>query len=706
MSVIQLTSQFASFTAPLLNQHGPEEVVTSAAGVAEVATLNPMLSWVATLIPLMPLLSAVACAYFALGSKKYNPKQSRLPGWICAGSIFTAFMCSVILLITGGHDAVGTTLFSWIHSGGLDADVAFFIDPLTLIMLMVVTGISTLVAIYASEYMAGDEGYARFFAFVSLFVVAMTLLVLSDNLVLLYLGWEGVGVCSYLLIGFYYKKPSAVAAAKKAFIVNRIGDLGFALGIMLTYLEFGTVQYTELFRALADQDSASVSMSVQVIPFLLMLGAFGKSAQLPLYVWLPDAMEGPTPVSALIHAATMVTAGVYLIARLMPIFVLSPYALPTVAWVGGLTALFAATIGMAQYDMKRIFAYSTVSQLGYMFLGLGILASTGAVFHLFTHAFFKALLFLGSGAVMHGFAGQLDIRKLSGLRKTPGWTVVTWTMLIGCLALAGFPFFSGFFSKDMILAGAFDKTGPGFATLGVIGLFTAFLTAYYTFRVFFRVFMGPEHYEAGDELHDDGDSHGHFHPHAPGPAVNFVLIVLAFGALFAGILGLFGEHHGWLGGMVHSSSANPMTEPATIVMNEAHGDGFFSDPHQWMYLASTLAGLFGIAVAWYLHYANRAAADRLKANPLIQPLGRLMENKWCVDEGYDLLIRKPLRILGYICYGIGDTLIINGLVNLGGFIPRTVGRILRPMQNGILQQYGLGMATGLAVLLVLIFWLV
>lgn len=679
--------------------------VGEASGDGGMVALGGLASWAALLIPLFPLVSALVCAYFGLFSRDYAPKKSKLPAWICAGSIFLAFVSSIILLFAVGHGTAEVHAFNWIHIGALKADVSFMIDPLTIIMLLVVTGISTLVSIYASEYMANDDGYARFFAFVSLFVVAMTLLVLADNLVLLYLGWEGVGLCSYLLIGFYYKKPSAVAAAKKAFIVNRVGDLGFALGIMLTFLNFGTVEVRPLLSALAGQDAAGASLSVQLIPFLLMLGAFGKSAQLPLYVWLPDAMEGPTPVSALIHAATMVTAGVYMIGRLMPLFVLSPYALPTVAWVGGLTALFAATIGMAQYDMKRIFAYSTVSQLGYMFLGLGVLASTGAVFHLFTHAFFKALLFLGSGAVMHGFAGQLDIRKLSGLRKTPGWSIVTWTMLVGCLALAGIPPFSGFFSKDMILAEAFTKEGPGFAAVGIIGLFTAFLTAYYTFRLFFRVFSGPEHYEPGEEHgHVEGGG-GHFHPHAPGPAINFVLIVLAIGALFAGFIGLGGEHHGWFGSMMHDSTATTRVVPASVHLEAEHAEGFFNNPHQWMFAASSILGLIGILIAWYFHLANRAAADRLKASALVRPIARVLENKYGVDEGYDMLIRKPLRAIGYVCYGLGDTLLINGLVGLSGLLPRMVGYVLRPLQSGRLQQYGLGMATGLAVLVGLVLWL-
>jgi NADH-quinone oxidoreductase subunit L len=376
-------------------------------------------------------------------------------------------------------------------------------------------------------------GYCRFFAAFNLFVFSMACLVMADNLILLYLGWEGVGLCSYLLIGYFYTRPSAVAAAKKAFIVNRIGDLGLALGVWLTFVKFGTVEYAALFAnadflrykelAIAG-DWGAIPFQIQAIPLLLMVGAFGKSAQFPLYVWLPDAMEGPTPVSALIHAATMVTAGVFLVARTLPVFAISHYALPIVAWTGAFTALLSATIGMAQFDIKRIMAYSTVSQLGYMFAGLGVLtaasgnAETAAAgpYHVFTHAFFKAMLFLSCGAVMHGFAGQLDLRKLSGVAWMPGWKVVGFAMLVGCLNLAGFPMTAGFFSKDSILANCFAS--HEMQAVGWVLLITAGLTAYYTFRVFFRVFVGPVKYEPGDEVHAH-DDHGHDeHAHEDGHA--------------------------------------------------------------------------------------------------------------------------------------------------------------------------------------------
>src|SRR5581483_3568766 len=373
--------------------------------------------------------------------------------------------------------------YTWIEAGDFKATAGFFFDPLTAVMLCVVTCIGFLITVFSAGYMKGEEGYFRFFAYLGLFIFSMTCLVMGNNFIMLYLGWEGVGLCSYLLIGYYYERLSAREAAKKAFLVNRIGDFGFGLGIMLIFLAFGTVSYfgdgpgtytgaLDLAKdvLLNPQGHAFQVKALQWIPFLLMLGAFGKSAQFPLYVWLPDAMEGPTPVSALIHAATMVTAGVYMIARCGTLFVGNEAAMITVAFIGAFTALFAATIALRQFDLKKVFAYSTISQLGYMFVGVGVLAPVAGVFHLVTHAFFKALLFLASGVVMHAMAGELEMSKMSGLKRVLPKT--RWLMLIGCLALAGFPFFSGFFSKDEIVHHAWEKSH----ILGGVMLLTAFLT--------------------------------------------------------------------------------------------------------------------------------------------------------------------------------------------------------------------------------------
>ena len=689
---------------------------------------------IARWIPWLPALAAVVgglCCW----KKSLRP----LAAVVCIASILAGFVItwSIQGQIRPGEGATVIPFFDWIHIGGFSVNFGYFIDPLTVVMLTVVTGVGTLVAIYASRYMAGDRGYARFFAAVSLFIFAMTTLVMADNLVLLYLGWEGVGLCSYLLIGFYYQKPSAVAAAKKAFIVNRIGDLGFALGIMLTYLEFNTVEFRPLFELLSRQPDG-VEFSVQVIPYLLMLGAFGKSAQIPLYVWLPDAMEGPTPVSALIHAATMVTAGVYMIARLFPLFELSPYALPTVAVVGAATALFAATIALCQYDIKRVFAYSTISQLGYMFLGVGVASTVGGVFHLFTHAFFKALLFLTAGSVMHSLAGQLDMRKMSGLRsKMP---VTCWLMFVGCLALAGFPYTAGFFSKDMILADTLSKglieERSLYTLLAVVGLTTAFLTAYYTFRLWFRVFMGPSEYEMGTEhshtseheqtahtqegVHgSDGSESGepgatrtpgvsgrmriqvehHHDAHEVSWLMNGPLVVLAIGAVIAG----FACAH-WIEEMVLGSTAEPLrvaSDHGPTHGEHSHVHFMGMDVHTVMVWISSILALSGIALAGYFHWINRSSADRLAQRRA--GLVRVLANKYYVDELLQAVVVRPLRLLGEVFF-VFDRLVIDGLVMAVAWVPRMMGLAVRPAQRGLLQGYGIGMAVGAAGLVLIVVW--
>ncbi|MDX1683188.1 MAG: NADH-quinone oxidoreductase subunit L, partial [Phycisphaeraceae bacterium] len=616
-------------------------------------------------IPWLPALAAVLCGICCI-RKSWR--------WLAAPISIagTALAFLVAVLIAPGIEDFDAEkpaanvfeLFRWIEVGDFNASFAYLVDPLTLVMLMVVTGIGTLVTVYAAGYMKGDRGYARFFAAVSLFIFAMLSLIMADNLVLLYLGWEGVGLCSYLMIGYYYDRDSAVAAAKKAFIVNRIGDLGFALGIFLTWTTFGTVSLTEVVtQAAGVQDT---TLAHQVIPFLLMLGAFGKSAQLPLYVWLPDAMEGPTPVSALIHAATMVTAGVYMIVRLLPLFVLSPAALPTVAVVGGLTALFAATIALCQYDIKRIYAYSTISQLGYMFLGVGAMTAVGGVFHLYTHAFFKALLFLTAGSVMHALAGQLDLRKISGLRRRMPWTC--WLMFIGCLALAGFPLTAGFFSKDLILYSVLDQ-GLGehgswlMLLLGIVGLVTAFLTAFYTFRLWFRVFLGPEQWEMGDEHHDDDHGH-HDAPHEMGWLMNGPLVVLALGALLTGWL-----CHDWITDKVQHSTARLALDLHGDKHEYAKGhEGI--DLHTLMFWISGTIAIVGILLAAWFHWLNRAAADQLAR--IYQPVVKLLADKYYVDEIYDATVVTPLRTLGWLFYTL-DRLVISTIVFAVGMVPRFLG---------------------------------
>jgi NADH-quinone oxidoreductase subunit L len=488
--------------------------------------------------------------------------------------------------------------------------------------------------------------------------------------------------------------------------------------------------------------NAESSWSASLIPYCLMLGAFGKSAQIPLFVWLPDAMEGPTPVSALIHAATMVTAGIYLIARTYPLFLLDPNALTVVAVIGCATALVAATIGMAQYDIKRVMAYSTVSQLGYMFLGLGVGTTFGAVYHVFTHAFFKALLFLCCGAIMHGMAGQLDLRKMSGLRNVKGFGIISWTFLIGCLCLAGFPFTAGFFSKDSIIAQAFGSGNPTFVTLGWIALFTAFLTAYYTFRVWFRVCGGPTKYEPGDEVHghgdDDGHGHGHgddhghghghghgashghggheWHPHGPRLAINGVLLLICAGALLAAVPSYLGEMQhktNWVESMVANSSA-----AVGIPSHDHGGDGHahhalsftgIADVHKATSVVASVAGILGILVAVFFHLVNRGAADKLRAallsNGLTRRLPLLMENKWYVDEIYHWTFRFPSWVLGHVLQFIDKQLIDGFVVNGSARLPVELGRLFQPLYNGALQGYAATMAGGIALIAAWVAWM-
>ena len=680
----------------------------------------------------LPLISLALCGVCAA-----MKVRGKLPAWITVLSLGTSFVITLSLYLTyrGTNAHWVIHLFDWfnIHwqsangtHGSFIANFSLYVDSLTLLWMLFVTGLGTLIALYASEYMEPDvgKGYTRFFAGISVFLFAMSALVMSDNLVMLYLGWEGVGFASYWLIGYYYTRPSAVAAAKKAFIMNRIGDLGLALAIWFIYQAFGTVQYTELFTTAGELAKPNLQMigtwQVKAIPFLLMLGAFGKSAQIPLYVWLPDAMEGPTPVSALIHAATMVTAGVYLLCRMFPAMKLHDDALPTVAWVGTATALLAATIGMAQYDIKRIMAYSTVSQLGYMFAGIGLMTTYGAAFHVFTHAFFKAVLFLTCGAIMHGFAGQLDLRKLSGLRHMDGWKITSYTMLIGCLCLAGFPVTSGYFSKDTILAQAFISHGPGYQLIGWILLITAGLTAYYTFRVWFRVCAGPVQYEMGDEHHGDDDhghdqaehskagrahqTHGHHDhkPHPPRLAINSVLVIITIGAILAALAYLpYG--HSWMEGMVSDSTA-----VRGVPSHEAHGSFLGMDPHKAMYFVSAIVGIIGIIIAWRIHLADRKAADALRAkllaNPALRWLPTAMERKWYVDEMYDALVRYPLWWIGLGLGFLDEWLLDRGIIDGLARIPRWMGKSFQPLQNGILQSYAVSMAggVGLAVLLVVV----
>jgi NADH-quinone oxidoreductase subunit L len=607
-------------------------------------------------------------------------------------------------------------VYNWISLGAIESleqgrwlAINFYFDGLTGTMLLFFTIVALMVVIYAVGYMRDhhghpEPGYERFFAFMGLFVFSMAMLVLAGNFVLLYLGWELVGLCSYLLIGFYFKKPEAAAAAKKAFIVNRIGDFGFALGIFSIYyfLAMGAhpligpgenpLDYETVFRyaaVLGERDSGVLGLSqASLISLLLMCGALGKSAQFPLYVWLPDAMEGPTPVSALIHAATMVTAGIYMIARCTPLFVASGLALEVVMWLGVIGAFLTATMAMAQYDMKRILAYSTISQLAFMFVALGCRAPDSAVFHVFTHAWFKALLFLGAGSVMHAMGGIIDVRRFSGLRSVLPKTHAV--MLVGCLALSGFPLLAGFWSKDEIVHAAMHHN----TVVGVIMLITAALTAYYTFRMYFLCFHGP--YRVPDETGD--------HPHESPPVMIWPLYILAAGAIFTGYLGVtietsasesflaFLNPHGY----IHHYMSYSTVDPAVAGLAAHHAGGGI-----WLAYVSAAIAIVGIGVAW-LRYGRAPQVD--PDRQALGPVFELWHAKYYVDEIYDRVFVRPLRGLGHVFFGT-DRYGVDGLVWLVSAVPRGLSFGLHFLQRGAIQGYALSMAIGVAALLLLWNWL-
>jgi NADH-quinone oxidoreductase subunit L len=550
------------------------------------------------------------------------------------------------------------------------------LDPLSAVMILVVSGVGFLIHVYSIGYMHEDPDYPRFFTYMNLFTFSMLMLVLANNYLLLYVFWEAVGLCSYLLIGFWFEKRSAADAGKKAFIVNRVGDFGFALGVMLLWTSLGTLQYDQVFMAAPRQLVAGGGL-VTAITLLLFLGATGKSAQIPLYVWLPDAMEGPTPVSALIHAATMVTAGVYMVARSAPLFELAPVSLTVVAWIGGLTAVFAASIALVQNDIKRIVAYSTISQLGYMFLGCGVGAYAAAIFHLMTHAFFKALLFLGSGSVIHGLSGEQDIRKMGGLRKH--MPVTAWTFLIAALANAGIFPLAGFWSKDEILYGAI---AGGHAAVWALGAGGAFLTAFYMLRCYYLTFEGTSRVE------EKAAHHLHESPHV----MTVPLVILAVFAVIVGFVGVPPEH-----GAYHR-----FVEPVFAVAKEAapHAAPVGEVPMAALSLAIALAGVW-VATRFYVRRPE-IPARMVERHPEIH---RILLNKFYVDELYDALIVEPIHQGSLWLWQKFDTRFIDGSVNGVGSLVRVGSTALRRVQTGYVMNYVLTFIVGaVAILGYLAFW--
>jgi NADH-quinone oxidoreductase subunit L len=608
------------------------------------------------LIPLFPLVGTLVNALFGrlIGHKAH---------WIAVPALFASFVtsCFVFARVWSGETWTGD-LFAWVAAGPFQAPVTAQVDQLTAVMLLVVTGVGFLIHVYSAGYMHDDAGYARFFTYLNLFVFSMVMLVLAGNFLVLYVFWEAVGLCSYLLIGFWYERKSASDAGKKAFIVNRVGDFGFGLGIMLIWVTFGTLNYHEVF-ARAD---ASVSVNTYLaIALLLFMGACGKSAQLPLFTWLPDAMEGPTPVSALIHAATMVTAGVYMVARCHKLFEMAPQSLEVVAWVGGLTALFAATIGLVQTDIKRVLAYSTISQLGYMFVGVGVGAYAAGIFHLVTHAFFKALLFLGAGSVIHGLSGEQDLRKMGGL--APRMMTTTVTFLIGAFGLSGVPPLAGFFSKDEILASAFHEQHYALWALLVVG---AFLTAFYTFRLVFLAFFG------GPRMPKEVAHHIH-----ESPAVMTVpLIVLAVLTVVAGLaVGIPSSH-----GTAFSRFLSPV-----LPLDEAeHSAGIaFS-----LLVLSAVVAIAGVALAWIVY--GRAPVQAAAVGVARNPVHRLLLDKYYVDELYDALFVTPIYRLSLWLARVFDPRVIDALVNGVASLVAAWARGLRRVQTGFVMNYALGILLG------------
>jgi NADH-quinone oxidoreductase subunit L len=604
-------------------------------------------------------------------------------GWVLSMIVFAQ-------VVFGGQEGT-VTIYEWIVAGDFEVEISFLVDQLTAMLLLVVSTVGFLVHVYSIGYMNGDRGFWRFFAYLNLFMFSMLLLILGDNFLMLYVGWEAVGLCSYALIGFWYKKPSAAGAAKKAFVVNRVGDFGFGLGIMMIWVNLGTLSFHEVFERIGTLDETTVT----IIALLLFAGAVGKSAQFPLHVWLPDAMEGPTPVSALIHAATMVNAGVYLVARANPIFAEAPTAMWVVAIIGTFTAILAAAIALTQNDIKKVLAYSTVSQLAYMFLALGIGAWASAIFHLVSHGFFKGLLFMGSGSVIHGAGGEQDMRYMGNLRAKMPWTY--WTMIVGSLALAGVPIFAGFFSKDEILAEAFSR---GYLVFYAVGIVVAFMTAFYTFRMMFMTFWGE--WRGPRAVWD--------HVHESAMSMVAPLAILAVPTTLLGLLlGIppeGGAIHTWLEEVFHGAEeAHAGVQPGSILdgyiqSGDAHGFELFGLGGLLLVVGAVVAiGGVWLAYRWYVRDPE-APVRFVQRIPLGLGPGmyRASVNKYYFDDVYQLVFARGGVIVANALWWF-DAKVIDGAVNGTGWLASTIGGWLRKIQTGRVENYGLGIAAGLAIVL-------
>jgi NADH-quinone oxidoreductase subunit L len=657
------------------------------------------------IVPLFPLLGAIVNG---LWGRRYIRDKAHIPA-IVSTALALVFALLVIGDIVADPKATQVVLFDWMVAGPLSVQMGFLADPLSAIMLLIVTGVGFLIHIYSIGYMHGDPGYYRFFAYLNLFMFFMLVLITGNNYLVMFIGWEGVGLSSYLLIGFWFERKSAADAGKKAFVVNRVGDAGFLLGVFLIYTTFGTFTYLDVFQRAPEASTAILT----AITLCLFVGAMGKSAQIPLYVWLPDAMEGPTPVSALIHAATMVTAGVYMVVRSHVLYQLAPISAEFVAIIGGLTAIFAASIGLVQNDIKRVLAYSTVSQLGYMFLGAGVGGFIAAIFHLVTHAFFKGLLFLASGSVIHALSGEQDMRKMGAMRRH--LPITSRVFYIGAIAIAGIPPFAGFWSKDNILADAFKS---GHYILWFIGVVGAFMTAFYMFRLIYMTFYGGSRVDH-EVLH---------HAHESPPVMTVPLIILAILSVVGGLILGFPPEHGWIHrflgavvghGVIHTASG--VAEAASMV-EEHVGGGDFHALDALLMIISVLVGALGWGVAWFMYTKRTDIPARLAEK--YRDIYELLLNKYWVDELYEYIFVRGGKALANFLWGFDERVVdgavngashltvqssegssrfdlqtIDGSVNGLSVVITFGARAFRLLQTGFVQNYVLAMVLGLFVII-------
>ena len=628
------------------------------------------------LIPFFPLIGVILNG---LLGKKFGDK---FVSWVGTSVIGLSFLTSCIFLLnlisaSPVENSYVQKLFVWIAAGNLVVEAGLILDHLSAVMIMVVTGVGFVIHVYSVGYMHKDPGYARYFAYLNLFIFSMLILVMADSFLLMFVGWEGVGLCSYLLIGFWYEDKKNADAGKKAFIVNRIGDFGFLIGLFFIFIEFASLEFESVFSMASSRSIGDPA--IVAITLLLFMGAVGKSAQIPLYVWLPDAMQGPTPVSSLIHAATMVTAGVYMIVRCHILYLLAPFTMNIVAVVGVVTAVYSASIGTVQNDIKRVLAYSTISQIGYMFLAVGVGAFTAGMFHLMTHAFFKGLLFLGAGSVIHSLSGEMDMRFMGGLKKY--LPITFWTFLIAVLAITGIPGFSGFFSKDEILWNAFSST-RGDPILWVIGVFTAGLTAFYMFRLFYLTFLGESRFQAEKEPHI----------HESPKIMTIPLVVLGFFSLFGGYIGV--SHS--LGGANHFEKfMEPVFEHSKVVFNSGTENSLGLE--YLLMIISIFVVLIGLIIVHQIYLKRPDIASRLVKR--FSRTYRVLLNKYYIDEIYHTFIVNPFIKISDIFWKIFDVKIVDGAVNGTANVIQSAGDRLRKIQTGYIQEYAFSLILGAVIII-------